>query len=135
MENFIINLSLIVILYFVHFLVNFKDTWNYSIDSYNRLLLSISLETDEEYWNKYSYNIKYGIFIDIWILAGIIFAFNTAFLFMTIYSLLKIIYDFFVYKYELSFASFLIPSYIYNISMGLFTLYIIIEYSSIWNNL
>lgn len=132
MEMLINNLSLVALLYFLHFIINYKDTFSYLSNLYDKIINN-DIDVDEQFWESHSFNIKYSLVIELWILVGVIFAYNIAFLFMLLYAVFKIIYDFVVYKYKISYSSFFISNYIYHVSMGLMVLYIYIEYSNLWN--
>lgn len=132
MEMLINNLSLVALLYFLHFIINYKDTFSYLSNLYDKIINN-DIDVDEQFWESHSFNIKYILVIELWILVGVIFAYNIAFLFMLLYAIFKIIYDFMVYKYKISYSSFFISNYIYHVSMGLMVLYIYIEYSNLWN--
>lgn len=132
MEMLINNLSLVALLYFLHFIINYKDTFSYLSNLYDKIINN-DIDVDEQFWESHSFSIKYILVIELWILVGVIFAYNIAFLFMLLYAIFKIIYDFMVYKYKISYSSFFISNYIYHVSMGLMVLYIYIEYSNLWN--
>lgn len=132
MEMLINNLSLVALLYFLHFIINYKDTFSYLSNLYDKIINN-DIDVDEQFWESHSFNIKYILVIELWILVGVIFAYNIAFLFMLLYAVFKIVYDFVVYKYKISYSSFFISNYIYHVSMGLMVLYIYIEYSNLWN--